>query len=580
MQRVTKESDILQIAIRKQIIMEIEGAENRRRKHKAYKRYQCYKDKTNRYVAEHLLKQFDFDTVLEMRYCLSNISIVRKIIDKLARVYSSGVDRTIEDNPDGTEKVANLSKYLNLTQNLKKTNRFLKLQKNLKFYLKPIPSDKESGKWCIIPEILQPYNFDVVEHQFDRTKSLCTILSDYTPQGDILINLDLGASAQSLQPGLTPQSDGKDQTIADKTIDNKQNPGVSAEASTFSKTYIWWSESYHFTTDDQGELIADGATGQKETGNTFEVNPLIDFALDQDNGYWAEGGDDLIDGAVLINSEITHLEHVGVIQGYGQFFMIGKNLPRNIKTGPTKAIIAEYNKDEDSKPEMGFLNANPQLDSLRGNIEMYLALLLTTNNLSTSGVAASLSGGKDFASGIALIVDKSESIEDVQDQRQVFIDTEPEIFETLNDMILALGDAADSDLKENVLPEDFEEDFNLKFNDSQMIMSEKEKLENMKMRKELGLDSMIDLLKRDDPSLDDSAAEKKLMKILEEKIKEQQVTRQAQVDAGLAPDPTVTDPNADPAAPPIEDPNAPPTKPVVKPKDKKPGSKKDNNLKQ
>ena len=59
---------------------------------------------------------------------------------------------------------------------------------------------------------------------------------------------------------------------------------------------------------------------------------------------------------------------------------------------------------------------------------MYIALYLTTNNLSTSGVSTQLSGGNTLPSGVALILDKAESLEDVQDQRQVFIDKEPDIF--------------------------------------------------------------------------------------------------------------------------------------------------------
>ncbi len=180
-------------------------------------------------------------------------------------------------------------------------------------------------------------------------------------------------------------TNGKDDTIADSAADQSQSDCNK-------KTYIFWSKNYHFTCDASGNIIQDSEN--EKNLNPLKVFNHINFSIDQDGAFWAEGGDDLIDGAILINALITHTMHVGTVQGYGQFYMTGENLPRSIKVGPTKAIIAEYKKDEQAKPEMGFLNANPQLDSLRGLIEMYIALYLTTNNLSTSGVSTQLSGGQ------------------------------------------------------------------------------------------------------------------------------------------------------------------------------------------
>jgi hypothetical protein len=64
--RIKLEKEILDPATRVRIIQDIEASENRRRKDAAYRRFQCYKDQTNRYVVANLLKQFDMDTVIEM----------------------------------------------------------------------------------------------------------------------------------------------------------------------------------------------------------------------------------------------------------------------------------------------------------------------------------------------------------------------------------------------------------------------------------------------------------------------------------------------------------------------------------
>ena len=523
--RIKNENELLKPEIRKQLIDEIEGRENLMRKFEAYKRYQCYKDKTSHYVVELLLRQFEPDTVEEMRYALSNISIVKKVIDKLARVYSNGVDRSINDDEEATKKLKTLEKRLDVNTAVKKANRFLKLQKNVDLFVKPCPVTSDGKlQWTIKLEAFLPFLYDVVEDYYDRTKSMCVILSDYQPPSTSLANMDGRRSPVPLSSNPNPNADGKDQKIADSAADQSQS-------STIDKTYIFWSKNYHFTCDSKGQIIPD----ENNPGNT---NPLkifnhINFAIDQDGAFWAEGGGDLIDGAILINALITHTTHVGTVQGYGQFYMTGENLPRSVKVGPTKAIIAEYKKDEQAEPKMGFLNANPQLDSLRGLIEMYIALYLTTNNLSTSGVSTQLSGGQTLPSGIALILDKAESLEDIQDQRQVFIDKEPDMWEAINKILKTYDQSLVEELKGLQLPDDFKNNFNIKFNDPTPIMSEAEKLGNMKLRKELGIDTMLSLLMKDDPTLDEAQAEARLKKLIEQRIKEKMLEEEAQKEMGI-----------------------------------------------
>lgn len=561
--RIKKEQELLLPETLKQLVEEIEGTPNRTRKYNSYRRYQCYKDKTNHFVYEMLLRQFDIQTVDQMRYSLSNISIVKKVIDKLARVYSNGVERSIKGDPKATEKLNELVKVLDINTSLKKTNRFLKLEKNVSLFVKPCPIvDGTKENWGIKVEPLLPHVYDAVEDFYDRTKPMAIILSDYEPPCTTLQSMDGQRSPIAhIAPAIAEAktSNGVDEKIADSKDDQKTYDR--------DKRYTLWSKNYHFTFNAAGEIIPN-------TSNPGNINPLkvfnhINFAIDQDGSFWAEGGEDLVDGAILINSLVTHTMHVGVTQGYGQFYMIGENLPRTIKIGPSNAILAEFKKDEQAEPKLGFLSANPQLDSLRGLVEMYIALYLTTNNLSTSGIATQLTGGTDAASGIALIIDKSESLEDVQDQRQVFIDKEPSIFEAINAVLKTYQGNLVEELKELILPDDFKKNYQLKFNDQQPIISEKEKLEIMKLRKELGIDSAITLLMKDDPTLSEQDAETKLLKIIEQRIKE----KTAMSAAGLTPE----DPEADGEE---QDPDkGPDDKPDDEEKDKVPKdeSNKDDN---
>ena len=499
--RIKFEQEILDIKVRKQIIDEMRGSENQERKRQAYKRYLNYKDRTKDFVYEQLLKQFDKSTVDEMEYCMSNISFVRKIVDKLARVYNHGVTRHVEGDELAEETLETLTKELDFNTAIRNANKFLKLQKNLAFYVKPCPVTQIDGseKYTIKLEAMNPYLYDAVEDYYDRTRPMCYILSDfdYSPTNYSSIDPALIRNNTGLQ-AINKDANGNDEKIADSPDDAKQ--GVM----------IWWSDNFHFTTNLKGEIISESVE------NPIKQIPIVNFAIEQDGQFWARGGDDLIDGNILINSILTHNQHVAITQGYGQFWMKGKNLPRNIKIGPSKAILMEYQEGE-PEPALGFANANPNVDQLRGLVESYIALLLTSNNLSTSSVSSSLQGSNTAPSGIAMIIDKSESMEDVNDQRQVFIDNEPVIWSIINKWLQIYNDVLIDDLKGLSLPENFEDDFYLEFKDAPVISSEQEKLSNLKLRKELGLDTMIDLIKKDNPQMNEKQAEEKLKELMAEK---------------------------------------------------------------
>lgn len=499
--KIKSELDLLDISVRKQIIEEIKGSENVARKFEAYKRYLCYKDQTSAFVKEQLLKQFDRNTVDEMAYCIANVSLVRKIVDKLARVYNAGAQREIPGDEKATDDLHALVKELDFTSEIKKTNKFLKLQKNLAFYVKPCPVDQNGNepKFTIRLEPLNPYLYDAIEYEYDRRQAMAYVLSDFDFSQPLYTTADAATVGRTAVPETKnlPQGNGKDELIADSPDDAKT--GV----------YVWWSDNYHFTTNESGEIISES------TENPIKIKPFVNFAIDQDGQFWARGGDDLINGAILVNSVLTHNQHIATTQGYGQFWMSGKNLPRNIKIGPSKAILMEYEEGE-PVPSLGYASANPQIDQLRSLAESYIALLLTTNNLSTSAVASSLGQNNTAPSGIAMMIDKAESREDTDDQRQIFIDNEPRIWEIVRRWLDIFRDSLVDELKPLSIPENF--DFNIKFYDAPVVVSESEKLQNLKLRRELGLDTMLDLIMKDDPSLSKEEAEEKLKELLAEKL--------------------------------------------------------------
>jgi hypothetical protein len=294
--RLKNEDEILDANVRKQIIKDINGTENKRRKAEAFRRWQVFKDRTSDFVIEMLHHQFSQETVREMSYSITNVSIVRKIINKLARVYSNGVQRVVTDNEDATVNVQKLEKKLQFNKKMKTLNRMLKLQKNTIGYMKPCPYiDKEGEeKMRVRVSPMNPYLYDVVEELYDRTEALVYILSDYAPSDAMHSSIDAGSlhngvahsslggnSANNLSGGLL--GDGKDQTIAD----NKNDEGEMPED---EKIYIWWSDKYHFTTrgstiiDKHGNPVdisgIDDPKVEEFLINPIEEKPMVNYAIE------------------------------------------------------------------------------------------------------------------------------------------------------------------------------------------------------------------------------------------------------------------------------------------------------------
>lgn len=576
MKTIRTEADLLNQEIRKALIEEMEGPGNQRRKAEMFKRYECLKDHTSVYVKQLLEARFSQQTVREMESSMTNISFARKVVDKLAKVYANGVKRTLpKDQESFQADIETLARVIKLNRAMKKWNRYFKAFRNALAYVKPVPG-KFEGKHTLEVSILAPYLYDVVPMPGNPQGMLAVVLSDYSPNRGILYDVSDAATAGrgrtrqangSVVNLSNPGADGLDDAIADGDDLRVSTGGAlivggSKRAEEMrdpkNRRYVWWTESYHFVTDGTGAIVRDSADDDGK--NPIEELPFVNLADDQDEQFWAEGGSDIADSAIKINAFLTNLIHVAIEQGYGQLVLTGPKggTPKSVRLGPNHAITMEHDK-EDPQPTAEFKSAGAPIDDLLQTAEMYIALMLSTNNLSTKGVSISLQGGQDFASGVAMILDKAESMEDVNEQADHFVEAEPEIWCLLAKWhkLFKTRDALDDALMEMELPE--EPAVQVQFPPPAPIVSEKEKLEILEKRLQLKLSTHLEALMRDDPSLTEETAKEKLKKILEEAMR-----RQAQLGIGpggtkAAPgDEDAEDADKDPGTDQGDEPFAPP----------------------
>lgn len=521
--RLNNEDDILKEEFRSSVLQEIEGEENIERKEESLRRYECYKDFTKKYVMQRIADEMGVNTAIDVKNRISNISFCRKIIDKRAQVYKDGAIRIMTDSEgnkleDIQATVDKVYRKIDANSRMKKVNKFSELQKNCSLFVMPF-KDSRSQKWKYKLYPLQSYLYDVIEDEANPEMPLVIIFSYFTSRRNQSLQqkpIDQNGNVSDRSGISISYNTGSDfrlgnhvnETIADSPADEGEG----------QKKYVWWSHKYHFTTDAKGIITDSGDNLINPIGEL----PFVDFSIYQDGSYWALGGDDLVDGSILLNLLLTDLFYITRYQSFGIMYAYGKNIPENMKIGPREAIVIKM-QEGDPTPSIGFATPQAALDSVMSQIEKYLALLLSTNNLEPTEITSSVSAS-NASSGLQEMIKKSVNTDDIEDQQQIYKDGEPKIYKIISkwhNLYLDRGQLDQEFASMGKLDENAE--LAVKFLKPQAYMTEKEKLEVMQLRKDLGIDTMVDTIMRDNSDLTHEEAEQRLLDILEEKIKEDMI---------------------------------------------------------
>lgn len=491
--KIFSQEELLNIDFRAQVIKEIRSSENQARKREARKRQEVYRDNVIKWVLKALesLKLRE-DTLQMMKNHASNISLTKKIVNKKARCYRGTIQRQGEDE-SSTAQISALAALLQTNSQMQKADRFCVLMKNALPWV--FPEMCPDGKWRLKGVVLGSSQYDVIENGRDQEKPACIVLSDYVD--------DKTQSAAS-SPGGGWRSVEQASVQLQSTIigDGPQVTGYKPK-----EYFIWWSDKYHFTTDEKG-MIVQGASPEGLL-NPIGMIPGSPVAEDQDGNYWANGGEDLVDGSVLINLMITDMLSIMYLQGYGQLVISGPNIPDEYQVGPNVALCLKTKAGQE-QPTANLIAHNPPIDSWLRTIEQYVALLLSTNDLAPSSVSTKLDIN-NMASGIAMLIERSEAQGSIDDRRQIFAQAERNYWKAVSRWHNLYFDM-------NLLDEEFETvgklpddvEVSVRFSDAREVTTEKDRLETMKLRKELGLATQLDLVIMDNPNMTKEEAVQKL----------------------------------------------------------------------
>ena len=500
--KLKNEEQILNAEIRQEIIKAIESSENQQRKAESFKRYEIYKDYIKKYILQNLRKELDESTVEDMESRVSTINLYKKVVSKKARVYKTAPRRESSE-PNNQDNLDLMVDNLKLNVKMKKANKYLEAFKNTEIFVRPIKNSR-SKKYSYRPEVLPPHRYDVIEDAEDREAAMGYILSEHDDDSLNFLRYEDARSNHGANQGFR-DGDSKNQIIANSPSDK----GEEAE----EREYIWWGNKYHFTFTSKGI--------KKNTNNNLnpiQTLPIVSIAKERDGSFWSLGGEDLIDGSILVNTVLSDVFYIAKMHGTGLFYLFGKGVPKTMKVGPNQAITLNV-EEGDPTPTIGFANANPQLQEHKKLAEQYVALLLTTNDLEPGAVSGELSASTGN-SGVQELIIKAEPVNAIEDDQEIFRDADPAVVNVgakWHNLYHGLKLLEPKLQEQGEMPEF---DYTMKFGAVSHFASEKEKLEVIEKRLDIGLDDIIGALMLDNPDMTRDEAEKKAAELAEKQMNE------------------------------------------------------------
>lgn len=476
---------ILSKAYRAHVIEEIESDENVRRKQESLKRFEIYNDRLEEYVYNVLQRDLSAETLKDMRV-ISSINLCRRITDEQSSIYNKKPSRILTDSDPRTgELFNNIYSLGRFNTAMKKANVAFNLQDQCALQLIP-----KSGRLKL--KVLQPHHYDVIPNSNDPEKADAYILSQYD-KNRLLDRVDN-------QNNQTPQSSAVEYRTRDR-----QNQAIADEQdwSENRGTYVWWTDLFHFMTDSNGDIL-DPLTGAPIEGpidpstllNPLQKLPFIDIKEDSDGEYWQRYGNATVDFSIDMAMILSDVAEVNRLQGFAQPIISATEPPKDMKIGPNTVLFLKKSKNAEAsaQPQFEFASPNPDLQGSIDVVRTMLSMYLTSKGLDPAVVTADGTSTR-FASGIDRLLSNIEKFEASADDFSLFKWVEGEIFRLVKLWLDAFSGVSEGGLIEElsgIIPDDI--GFDIEFEKPGTQVSEKEKLEAIEKKLELGLISKVEAL--------------------------------------------------------------------------------------
>lgn len=447
-----KNIDITNPAHLAKIIDEIEGDQNRRRRQEAWKTFQCLEGNQEEYIKNRLIEVYP-KTFSKFR--IGNINIPKKIVDKKNKAYKTAPIRSLENKKEN-EELERIYKDYKFSRAFKEADRLFNAHKYVAAWLTYINPEENSdaleGMYKL--QSLAPYEYDLIKCN-ETHKPLIFILN--YPDNTITRNAD-GA-------------DGAEQTITESQSD------TSAE----SKIYTFFNANFMVKVR---AIIPKLRTARdiriekiKEEPNLIGRLPCA--FISQDEAYDYPVRSSLANRSIEWNVAFSDLKTAASAQGHGQL-VISHPQGQKIKDAHMGMHVSlnlpQSRKDVESgiTTDAKYISASPDLTGQLDVLKFDIANILDDEGIKPKG---SIQGTTEsFNSGFERLVSEADVQDIIQDNQSIYAEClEPEIYDILKSYEEALNK---NTFKSETISVNFEK--------PKVLISDKETLDNIEKRDQLG----------------------------------------------------------------------------------------------
>jgi hypothetical protein len=438
----------------RRIILEVDNEENRKRRRASWIANQCLEGNQKEYVEARLAILYP-ETFGKFR--VGDISIVKKVNDKQSKAYKNAPIRKCETDKE-TDSLTDIYKRYHFHKTLKEFDSVFNLNKYAGLWLtwqNPEERDDDEGRYIL--HALAPYEFDIVRDQVSGEPII--FILNYP---DTNITRQAGAS------------DGQEQTIAESQSDTSARSRIYSMWSkdTFVKVQVTRSAGHGNQTEEKISI-----NFLEEKTNELGRLPLIYVQKDSAIDYPIDSN--LAEQSIEWNVSFSDLKTAAATQGHGQLVLShpeGKTI-KQLHMGMHTAISLPQSKKETDKPTTAeYISASPDLAGQLEVLKFDVSNILDDQGIKAKGTIEG--GAEKFSSGFDRLLSEADVQDLIEDNQTTYADElEPELFDCLKAYEEAMNQTtfAKTDMIE------------VHFEKPKVLISDKETLDNIAKREELGL---------------------------------------------------------------------------------------------
>lgn len=450
----------------KTILQEVDTAENRLRRAKAFKELDVYSGNQDKYIMGRISTLYGKDACDHIQP-ITAINLARRIATAEASIYRDAPKRTFNLVSDKEQEQLD-AHYgsLEINQAMYLANSLYRLGNQCQVQVIP-----KSGE--LMARVLYQHQYDVVPYFDDPARAEMYIIHLQASKSD--------------RANFFNVSDNVNQKIADKN-----------DSDLSRMKYIIWTDKYNFKCNGLGQIL-DPLTDEphynyleEEILNPIGQLPFIDIASQKTLGFYPGGGSELSDFSIAFGVILTDLGEIVKLQGYSQGVISSLEEPRSLSIGPHRALWLKKDKNEpgDKDPSFQFVSPSPDLQGSMNYAENVLRMFLTSRG--TDSKLVSSIGAKDFASGFERLLAMVDRAEATKSDKELFRNVEHEIFELVVKWNNYLISTTDGMLEENKITSIRDADQEklsvaVKFYEPSQILTQDDKEKSIQNRLELGL---------------------------------------------------------------------------------------------